>query len=323
MGNNDLNPENILKESIKHVPSLKYAYGIVGIAAAIAIVVGLLKDTKIAIFGPIIMLALMTVLVVFAKLTKASKKTFQIPIKVLIWFSLVLTMTTAVLLFTSAFFRWPMNLQVFILPDTPSKDVISLAYTGAPPIPTKQFANPKLGFDILSKRKGEIDFSPLKDGDALASEVDDYQIVAHPLTNGYLYIYQEDTSGKIDWLFPEKQSSKYSSGSNPVTPGQTFNRVFFLDRNEGIEHIYVTFSATPWTALEDAITMQTASFVQHQGARLTARVQKPNGLKMRGVGGIRDDTIPVNVNGKQVQLPIHESSSACMTIERWFKHINP
>ena len=90
MENNDLNPVNILKDATKSVPAVKYAYGIVGVAAAIAIVVGLLKDTRIAIFGPIIMLALMTALVVFAKLTKASKKTFQIPIKVLIWFSLLM-----------------------------------------------------------------------------------------------------------------------------------------------------------------------------------------------------------------------------------------
>jgi hypothetical protein len=58
-------PVEVLKRPTKAVPAVKYALGIAGIVAAIAIVAGFRINFRIAVFGTVIMFVLMTVLVVF------------------------------------------------------------------------------------------------------------------------------------------------------------------------------------------------------------------------------------------------------------------
>ncbi|HKU74729.1 MAG TPA: hypothetical protein VJR02_12530 [Pyrinomonadaceae bacterium] len=107
----NVNPFRVLKEAIKQVPALKYALGVAGIAAAAAIVKSLVSDLRVAVFGIILMVVLMTVLVVFAKLTAIASKDFKLPALVLLWFSLLLVIAVSSLLFTSTFFNWPMKLK--------------------------------------------------------------------------------------------------------------------------------------------------------------------------------------------------------------------
>ena len=59
-------PSVILKNAIEGFLLLSYASGVAGIAAAVALVAGLITNYKIAVFGIILMLGLMTVLVVFS-----------------------------------------------------------------------------------------------------------------------------------------------------------------------------------------------------------------------------------------------------------------
>jgi hypothetical protein len=109
---NPTGPLSMLHEAIKAVPAVKYALGIAGLISVIAIVTGGLKiDLRVAVFGTIVMLVLMTMLVVFAKLAFASQKQFVLPLTVFTWFSLVLTMLTAIALFLSVFAGWPLNLK--------------------------------------------------------------------------------------------------------------------------------------------------------------------------------------------------------------------
>jgi hypothetical protein len=106
----DGNPLGILRAAIQAVPAVKYALGIAGIAAAIAIIGGFKIDYRVAVFGVIIMFVLMVVLVLFAKLSKASDPTFATAGKVFLWFSLVLVIAVATFLTTSVFFSWPRDL---------------------------------------------------------------------------------------------------------------------------------------------------------------------------------------------------------------------
>lgn len=57
------------------------------------------------LFGTILMLILMSGLVAFARLVKIVPKHLTVPALVLMYFSLVLTMATASLLFSSVFFQ--------------------------------------------------------------------------------------------------------------------------------------------------------------------------------------------------------------------------
>lgn len=109
-----ISPLDILKQAISKVPALKYALGIAGIAAAIAIIKTLITDLRVAVFGIILMLVLMTVLFVFAKLTSVASKEIRLAAIVLMWFSLVVIIASASLLFTSIFFDKPINLKHLI-----------------------------------------------------------------------------------------------------------------------------------------------------------------------------------------------------------------
>jgi hypothetical protein len=62
----ELSPVTILKAAVKAVPAVRYSLGVAGLGATVAIVLGLLKDPKIAVFGVVITIALMFVLVVFS-----------------------------------------------------------------------------------------------------------------------------------------------------------------------------------------------------------------------------------------------------------------
>jgi hypothetical protein len=111
----------VLGAAIKKVPAVKYAFGLAGIAAAIAIIKGLLVDWRVAVFGTIVMLILMAVLLVFAKLATMLGKWFIGPAITLMWFSLLLFIFTGSFLFTSVFFDWPLQLKVVVQPNVDHK----------------------------------------------------------------------------------------------------------------------------------------------------------------------------------------------------------
>ncbi|ALG68324.1 AAA family ATPase [Beggiatoa leptomitoformis] len=102
----------VLHEAITQVPAVKYALGIVGIAAAVAIIQLFLKDLRIALISVMLMLIFMGFLFLFAKLGDT------IPAKaknVFIWFILLLFITSCVFLTTSVFFDIPMPLKTLML----------------------------------------------------------------------------------------------------------------------------------------------------------------------------------------------------------------
>ena len=106
-----LSPWTILQKAIKAVPSLKYALGVLGIVSAIAIIRSFGIDFRIAVFGTITMVVLMTALVVFAALTKVTSPQVSLAALVLMWSFLALTILSAALLFTSVFFSYPKPLS--------------------------------------------------------------------------------------------------------------------------------------------------------------------------------------------------------------------
>lgn len=152
-------PPSFLKQAIKAVPAVKYALGVGGVIAVIAIVrSGFNIDLRVALFGAVIMFALMTVLVVFANLASERKSSFHIPALVFTWFSLLLVMATAAALFLSVFGGWPIDLRSLvaisrpILPgelkptipsiSTPSSEHASVPPSAAPPVSTPQPRDP-------------------------------------------------------------------------------------------------------------------------------------------------------------------------------------
>jgi len=107
----NLSPIQLLREAIKAVPPLKYALGVVGLVAAVAIVRAFRINAEIAALGSVAILILMVALLIFARLTKAAKHHFMLPSLVMMWSFLLLVIAAAGLLFSSAFFGWPINFR--------------------------------------------------------------------------------------------------------------------------------------------------------------------------------------------------------------------
>ena len=102
-----LDPLAVLRLSVSKVPALKYALGVAGLLAVVAISKVFSLDPSLAVAGTVVTLLLMTSLVVFAKLSTTASRHFLLPVQVLMWAAMVLLVATGALLFTSAFFHWP------------------------------------------------------------------------------------------------------------------------------------------------------------------------------------------------------------------------
>ena len=114
-----INPIDMLREAIKAVPSVKYALGIGGVASIVAIIINLFGlSPTIAIIGTIVVLILMGVLVIFARMTSINSTKMFIPIMSFTWFVLIFFILISLSLFTSIFFRIPLDLHHWISPDS-------------------------------------------------------------------------------------------------------------------------------------------------------------------------------------------------------------
>lgn len=104
----DLSPFQLLQEAIKADPDVKNALGIAGVASVVTIIAGFKIDYRIAVFGTIIMIALMVLLLIFSNAASArNKRALRLPSLVVTWSFLLLALFSATLLATSFFFSWP------------------------------------------------------------------------------------------------------------------------------------------------------------------------------------------------------------------------
>jgi hypothetical protein len=135
-----MNPLDILKDAIKAVPAVRYALGIAGIAAVIAIVAGFQIDYRVAVLGVIIILVLMFGLVVFAWFAEHSTDSAIRPLSLfLAWVAVLLVSATGVCIFTGFFWGKPRPLGF---------------YVGATPTPTP---TPRPISEILPKLKNKME----------------------------------------------------------------------------------------------------------------------------------------------------------------------
>ena len=104
-------PPSLLKQAIKAVPSVKWALGVGGVIALIAIVSSFGIGFKVAILGSVVMFVLMAMLVVFASLAGQKSSSFHMPALVFTWFSLILVMATAAALFIAVFWGNPEEIR--------------------------------------------------------------------------------------------------------------------------------------------------------------------------------------------------------------------
>ncbi|MCP5198152.1 MAG: caspase family protein [Gammaproteobacteria bacterium] len=110
--------------------------------------------------------------------------------------------------------------------------------------------------DFLTRPADGGEFHRFTDGDTLHSG-DLYKIVLRPDQDGYVYIFQVDSSGHIQRIFPMASYGKLRLNNlNPVRRGVTYflpaeKKAFRLDRKRGKESIYMFSSRQPRPDIED------------------------------------------------------------------------
>lgn len=110
-----ITPGCLLRIAIQAVPSLRYALGVGGIAAVVAIVLSSLKlSAQTAVLGTLAVLVFMVTLLLFSHLA-ASRRALYLPAKVLCWAFLLITTGGATLLSASIFFDYPKPLRCLLL----------------------------------------------------------------------------------------------------------------------------------------------------------------------------------------------------------------
>jgi hypothetical protein len=102
-----MNPVILISKATKAVPAVKYAVGILGLVAVIAVIIQLKVDLGVAVIGTIVLLGLMVMLLVFARLSLMPGNAFRQPALVLMWAMVILFIALCLLLIWSTFFNGP------------------------------------------------------------------------------------------------------------------------------------------------------------------------------------------------------------------------
>ena len=128
-------PSQFLAQAIRAVPAVKYALGIGGVVAAVAIVYSFKIDSRVAFVGTLVMLVLMGVLVIFARMSSLPGHRLNLPALVFTWFVLLLFMALSGSLFASVFFQKPLDLSSWLTGNAANpRDAIELPRRASAPI---------------------------------------------------------------------------------------------------------------------------------------------------------------------------------------------
>lgn len=212
-----MTPIEIFKAAMRAVPSLKYALAVLGIVSAIAIIKGFGIDYQVAVFGTVIMLVLMSAMVVFAALTRVRHPQIKWAALILMWSFLGLTIASATLLFTSAFFAWPKPLPKLLT----DKDAL-----------VKQDQTPVNNQQELT---GALEIKVTEPGNSLRKNVMLDQELALPLRPGDLFEYTADVKPHKAYLYVI-----YLNSDGTVTPLFPWEKYDWKERptDEPRDHLY-------------------------------------------------------------------------------------
>jgi len=110
-----VDPIALLQMAVRAVPAVRYALGVGGLAAIVAIVlVGWKLEATAAVFGTLIVFAFMVVLVIFAALARLGGGHLKLLALFLAWAFTALTVFSSVLFVSCAFYDYPKTLPCLL-----------------------------------------------------------------------------------------------------------------------------------------------------------------------------------------------------------------
>jgi metacaspase-1 len=184
---------------------------------------------------------------------------------------------------------------------------------------------------VVQRPEGRYEIVP--DGGRIRTKVEPYRVYVYVPSDGYLYVCQVDSGGRVAWLFP-KNESKYSYGRNPVKGGDKLMipdnvNGLKLDEVTGKESVIVIFSPEKWEDFEGelraAATDQSSVVRPEQPVLVRVGVMDD---PPRGVGG----EIPFAGSNslaeleeqmyRQAKLIPVKAGAGRMVETRWFEHVD-
>lgn len=105
--NASTDPLAVLREGIKNVPAVRYASGVLGVAAAASLIRGYFSSMRIGVYATLAVLGLMLLLWIFAMLARLPDKWLKYPAIVVAWSLFSVIACVPILLVLSVFFSVP------------------------------------------------------------------------------------------------------------------------------------------------------------------------------------------------------------------------
>lgn len=129
------NPLFILNGAIKVVPAMRYALAVLSLVSVVSIVAAWRIDYRVAVFGAVIVFALMVPVLGFARLARFPNKDFRWPMVVLLWSFVLMIILMCSFLITAVSFRFPSGLYELLFTKPTAINTNSRA-SGSPHIPS-------------------------------------------------------------------------------------------------------------------------------------------------------------------------------------------
>ena len=129
---------------------------------------------------------------------------------------------------------------------------------------------------------------PVRNGMVLYSN-DNYAIYFKPGITCYMYVFQEDSTGKVYRLFP---NTAYGIETNPVTEGKEYwvptrDTWLYLDKNVGRERLYIIASSERSTKLASlANASKNTPAVSREAFSDTIKTMGPAGIRASRVSKV-------------------------------------
>jgi hypothetical protein len=205
-------------------------------------------------------------------------------------------------------------------------------------VPAGAAVHPKLALAVFGLGQGATRWMPLGPETSLRSG-EHFFVRAETFTPGFLYIFEVDSSGNLQWLFPANPTLTYSTGANPVParvavtipPGE--NQAYALDDTVGEERLYAVFSATRWEQLETVLKAAGTSPTDATRREIETLLAADDAVEDRakGIARVEDAAVAKEVRQavgpgdepRQVDLPAHsvEANGYWLMEVRRFRHL--
>jgi hypothetical protein len=190
-------PLTLLRAAMRAAPATKWATGVVGLVAAVALILTVVRSPLHAFIGVAALFVAMVALFVFSRVLKITVQTTRPAAVTLMWFMVLVFIATVCCLFMSVFFNWPWPLLQALDDSNPTTTTPFLLFTEVPHAACGE--TQKLG-DIAGEVRG-------------ISDPENYNVVVYALTDKW-YV-QPDVNQPMTRVSPDGSwhNSAYLGGT--------------------------------------------------------------------------------------------------------------